>query len=108
MDNRPRAGKTWANFRAHFQSAQSKIKIKQKGSTCTGGYHGANNLREMDGTHDDLVNLKTSAAADRDTMMAQYKTIADFTATVAALTQKLQQANTANNRWTGTPVEREG
>ena len=62
----------------------------------------------MDGTHDDLVNLKTSAAADRDTMMAQYKTIADFTATVAALTQKLQQANTANNRWTGTPVEREG
>ena len=54
----------------------------------------------MDGTHDALINLETASAAGRDTMMIQSKTIADLTATVAALTHQLQQANVANNRGT--------
>ena len=41
--------KTWANFQAHFQAAQQKYKRKQKSSTRAGGYHGANNIKEMDG-----------------------------------------------------------
>ena len=58
----------------------------------------------MDGTHDSLINLAMAAAVDRYTMMTQSKTIADLTATVAALNQKLQQANSENNRGSGTPV----
>ena len=48
----------------------------------------------MDGTHDALINLATEAAAERETMMSQCKTIVDLTTNVAALTQKLQQENT--------------
>ena len=44
----------------------------------------------MYGTHNALINLATVAAADRETMMLQCKTIADLTKTVAALTWKLQ------------------
>ena len=47
----------------------------------------------MDGTHDALIKLATEAAADKETMMTQFKTIADLTATVAALTQQLQKEN---------------
>ena len=96
--NRPRDKKTWSNFQAHFQAAQRKFKTKKKVSTRSGGYHVANNLREMDGTHDAIVNLVTTAAANRDTMISQCKTIADLTATVSALTQQLQQVNAVNNR----------
>ena len=77
-------------------------------STRAGGYHGANNLREMDGTHDDLINLATEATADRETMMSKCNTIFDRTASVAALTQQLQQANTVNNRGYRIPVNRQG
>ena len=59
----------------------------------------------MDGTHYALINLATAATEDRDTMMTQCKTIADLTANISALTQKLQQANAANNRGSGTTVE---
>ena len=76
--------KTWANFQAHFQAAQQKYKRKQKISTQAGGYQGANNLREMDGTYDALINLATAAAADSETMMSQCKTISDLTAFIAA------------------------
>ena len=86
-DDMPRDEKTWANFQAHFQAAQRNFKRKQKLSTRAGGYHGANNLREMNGTHYALINLAISAAADRDTMMTRCKTIADLTTKVAALTQ---------------------
>ena len=71
-----------------------------------GGYHGANNIKEMDGTHDALVNLATAVAEDRDTMMSQSKIIADLTKTVATLTRKLQQATTGYNRGLGLPVDR--
>ena len=91
-------GKNWAGFQAHFQAAQCKFKRKHKVSTRAGGYYGANNLREMDGTHDAIINLDTAAADDRDTMITQRKTISDLTATVAAVTQKIQQANAENNR----------
>ena len=47
----------------------------------------------MDGTHDALIKLATEAAADKETMMTQFKTVADLAATVAALTQQLQKAN---------------
>ena len=62
----------------------------------------------MDGTYDALINLATAAAADRYTMMTQCKTISGLNATIAALTQKLQQANAVNKRGSVTPVERQG
>ena len=62
--------KTWEKFQAHFQSAQRKYKGKQKSSTRAGVYHGANNIKEMDGTHDALINLATAAVEDRETMMS--------------------------------------
>ena len=61
----------------------------------------------MDRTHNALINLATAAAADRETMMSQCKTIADRTKTVAALTRQLQQATTGYNRGSGMPVDRE-
>ena len=74
----------------HFQAAQQKYKRKQKLSTRAGGYHRAKILKEMDGTHDALINLATAAAADRETMMSQCKTIADLTTSFAVLTQELR------------------
>ena len=98
--------KTWANFQANFQAVQQKYKRKQKSSTCTGGYHGANNIKQMNGMHDDPINLATTAAEDRDTTMLQNKTIADLTKTVANLTWQLQQATTEYHRGPGLPVDR--
>ena len=107
-DNKQCDGKTWADFQAHSQVAQRKYKRKHKVSTREGGYPGANNLREMDGMHDALINLATAAAADRKTMMLKCKTISDLTASIFALTHKLQQANTGYNRGYGIPVDRQG
>ena len=56
-DKKQRDEKTWAKLQAHLQSAHQKYKRKQKSSTRAGGYHGAINIKEMDGTHDDLINL---------------------------------------------------
>ena len=95
-------------FQAHFQVAQWKFKRNQKVSTHAGRYHGANNLREMYGTHNALINLVTAAAANRETVMSQCKTIADLTLTLDALTQQLQKANAVNNRGSGIPVDRQG
>ena len=81
--------KTWANLQAHLQAVQRKYKRKQKLSTCAGGYHGANNRIEMDGTHDAIINLATAAEEDRETMMLQCNTISNLTKTVAALTRQL-------------------
>ena len=67
--------------------AQRKYKRKKKSLTRAGGYHGANNIKEMDGTHNALINLVTAAAADIETMMLQCKTISDLTKTVATLTR---------------------
>ena len=100
--------KNWVNFQAHFQAEHRKYKRKQKVSTRAGGYHGANNLRKMNGTHDSLINLTTEDTANREKMMSQCKTITDLTATISALTQKLQQANAVYNRGSGIPVERQG
>ena len=107
-DDRKRNEKTWENFQAHFQAAHCKFKRNQKVSTCAGGYHRSNNPRDMDGTNDALINLATETVADRETMMAQCKTIANLTATVAALTQQLHQANAVNNMGYGIPVEIQG
>ena len=71
LDDRQRDGKTLAKFQAHFQAAQRKYKREQKLSTRAGGYHRANNLREMDGTHDDLIDPTTEAADERETMISQ-------------------------------------
>ena len=70
-DDMKRDEKTWANFQEHFQEAQRKYKRKQNVSTHAGGYCGANNLREMDGTHNALINLATEAAGNREAMMTQ-------------------------------------
>ena len=78
-NKKQRDEKTWANFQAHFQSEQRKYKRKQKSSTRAGGYHSENNIKEMDGTHDSLINLATSATEDINTMMSQNKTISDLT-----------------------------
>ena len=48
----------------------------------------------MDMTHDALINIAAVSVKDRDTMTNQRKIISDLTATVAALNQQLQQANT--------------
>ena len=66
-----------------------------------------NNIKEMDGTHDALINLATTDAADRETMMPQCKTIDDLTKTVAALTRQLQKATKGYNRGYGMPVDRQ-
>ena len=105
-DKKQRDEKTWANFQAHFQSAQHKYKRKQKLSTCTGGYHGANNIKEMDRTHNVLIKLATAAAEDRETMVSQNKTIADLAKTVAALTRHLQQATSGKDRGPRLPKDR--
>ena len=106
-DDKQRDEKYWSNFQAHFQAEQRKYKRKKKPSTRAGGYHGANNIKEMDRTHDALINLVMAAAEDRETMMSQCKTIADLTKTLATLTRQLQQATTGNNRRTGLPVDRQ-
>ena len=106
-DKKQQDEKTWANFQAHFHSAQRKYKRKQKYSTRTRGYHGANNIKEMDGTQDALINLATDAAEDRETMMSQNKTIANLTKTVAALTRQLQQATSGKYRGPGLPGDRQ-
>ena len=100
--------KNWVNFQAHFQAEHRKYKRKQKVSTRAGGYHGANNLRKMNGTHDSLINLTTEDTANREKMMSQCKTITDLTATISALTQKLQQANAVNSRGSGIAIDRQG
>ena len=61
----------------------------------------------MDGKHDALINLLTAAAANRETMMSQCKTIAYLTASVADLTQQLHQTNTVHTRGSGIPVYRQ-
>ena len=71
-----------------------------------GGYHGANNIKEIDGTHDALINLATAASEDREIMMSQSKIIADLTQTFAALTWHLQQETTGYNRGPRMPVNR--
>ena len=97
--------KTWANFQVNFKAAQQKHKRKQKVSTRAGGYHGANNLREIYGTHDALINLSTAAVADRETMMSQCKTTSDLIVTDSALNQKLQKENAVHNRGSVIPVD---
>ena len=63
-DDRQRDEKTWADFQAHFQAVQQKYKRNQKSSTRAGGYHEANKIKDMDGTHDSLINLETAAVSD--------------------------------------------
>ena len=61
----------------------------------------------MDGTHNPLINLATAAVEDRETMMAQNKTIANLTETVAALTRQLHHTTTGNNREPGLTGDRQ-
>ena len=107
-DNKQCDRKNWEKFQAYFRAAQRKYKRKQKVSTRAGGYHRTNHLREMDGTHNALINLATAAVADIETMMLQYKTISNLTTSAAALTQQLQQANIGYNRGSGISVDRQG
>ena len=60
----------------------------------------------MDGTQDALINLAAAAVEDREMMIAQNKTIADLTKSVAALTRQLQQATNGDNRGTGLPGDK--
>ena len=62
----------------------------------------------MGGTHDDLINLATEAAADRETMILQCKTIANLTANVAAFNQQLHQANVVKHKGSEITVDRQG
>ena len=65
-----------------------------------------NNIKEIDGTQDSLINLATAVEEDREMMMEQNKTIADLTKTVAALTSQLQKSTTGNNRGPGLPGDK--
>jgi hypothetical protein len=41
-NEKPLAGKTWAQFKAHFTAAQRQHKQMQGESAATAGYHSAN------------------------------------------------------------------
>ena len=89
-----RTKKPWAKFHAHFQASQRKYKMKQKVSTRLAEYQGAYNHQATgEETHKYLVNLEVVAAADRDTMMNQIKTISDLIKTTANLTQQLKKSD---------------
>ena len=91
-NDKERSYKTWENFQAQLQAAQCKYKRKQKVSTRSAEYHGANNPRETgEDTHNDLIKLATAAASDRYTMMTHSRTISDLTATISNLTKQLHQ-----------------
>jgi hypothetical protein len=70
-NEKPLAGKTWAQFKAHFSAAHCQHKQMQGDSAATAGYHSANAAvgqteDQMDeATIGVLANLATATAADR-------------------------------------------
>jgi hypothetical protein len=70
-NEKPLAGKTWAQFKAHFSAAHCQHKQIQGESAATSGYHYANAAVEKteeqmaEATIGALTNLTTAAASDR-------------------------------------------
>jgi hypothetical protein len=69
-NEKPLAGKTWPQFKAHFSAARRQHKQMQGRSDATAGYHSANAAvgqteDQMDeSTIGALANLSTATAAD--------------------------------------------
>jgi hypothetical protein len=70
-NEKPHAGKTWAQFKAHFSAAHRQHKQMQGGSAATYGYHSKNAAvgqtedQMAEATIIALANLATATAADR-------------------------------------------
>jgi phage shock protein A len=70
-NEKPHAGKTWAQFKAHFSAAHRQHKQMQGESAATSGYHSANAAfgktkdQMAEATIGALSNLTTVTAADR-------------------------------------------
>ena len=81
---KPNNEKTWTNFKAHFQRAQRLLRdqlrtTKQAGFTGNLAiHHSANNTQPPPEYRDALVNLATSAAADRDLLTKLATTVANI------------------------------
>jgi hypothetical protein len=73
-NEKPLAGKTWAQFKSHFAAAHRQHKQMQGEYAATAGYHYANAAvgqteDQMDNTTiQELANLATATAADRGVM----------------------------------------
>ena len=81
---KPNNEKTWNNFKAHFQRAQRLLRdqlrtTKQAGFTSNlATQHNTNNTQPPPEYCDALVNLATSAAADRDLLTKLATTVANI------------------------------
>ena len=81
-DAKPNNEKTWNNFKTHFQRAQRLLRdqlrtTKQAGFTSNlATHHITNNTQPPPEYRDALVNLATSAAADRDLLTKLATTVA--------------------------------
>jgi hypothetical protein len=75
-NEKPHAGKTWAQFKAHFSAAHRQHTQMQGGSAATSGYHSANAAvgktedQMAEATIGSLANLATSTATDRGVVAA--------------------------------------
>ena len=81
---KPNNEKTWTNFKTHFQRTQRLLRdqlrtTKQAGFTGNlATHHNPNNTQPPPEYRDALVNLATSAAADRDLLTKLATTIANI------------------------------
>ena len=81
---KPNNEKTWTNFKAHFQRAQRLLRdqlrtTKQAGFTSNLAIqHHPNNTQPPPEYRDALVNLATSAAADRELLTKLATTVANI------------------------------
>jgi hypothetical protein len=70
-NEKPQAGKSWGQFKAHFSAAHHQHKQMQGGSAATPGYHSANAAvgktedKMAEATIGALANLATATAAGR-------------------------------------------
>ena len=70
MERHATRQKTLGELPGALSGSAAEVQKEAESINPRGGYHGSNNLREMDGMHDALINLATADAADRETMMS--------------------------------------
>jgi phage shock protein A len=79
-NEKPHAGKTWAQFKAHFSTAHRQHKQMQGESAATSGYHYANAAvgkteeQMAEETIGELANPSTATVADRGVVATLTKT----------------------------------
>ena len=95
----PVAGKTWDNFKAHFNEAHQQQHIQQA-TMQHSGYHKANMAHHAfsyEETATALANLATATAADRQTMSNLTSTIDTLTKQLAARDAEIAQLKNRNS-----------